>query len=175
MKKKLSNRSILIIVLSSFAIIFLGLSIITSIVNVNNTKKAIDKIGEVKYSIETEEKIDNAIEKYEKLDRNIGLNKKVSNIIELEDAKFNYVRLAIKKAIVLDNRKVADGITNEEISLAVNEAKEKLEKYYKENEYETITGYSEFKFLEEKYGSKEKSNNQNSNSNQNNNEEIEIC
>jgi len=174
MKKKLSNRSILIIVLSSFAIIFLGLSIITSVVNVNNTKKAIDKIGEVKYSIETEEKIDNAIEKYEKLDRNIGLNKKVSNIIELEDAKFNYVRLAIKKAIVLDNRKVADGITNEEISLAVNEAKEKLEKYYKENEYETITGYSEFKFLEEKYGTENESDNTQNNT-PSNSEEIEIC
>ena len=175
MKKKLSNRSILIIVLSSFALVFLGLSIITSIININNTKKAIDKIGEVTYSIEVEEKIDNAIEKYEKLDRNIGLNKKVSNVDTLEDAKFNYVRLAIKKAIVLDNRKVADGITNEEITLAVNEATTKLEKYYKEDEYETITGYNDFKFLQEKYGTKEESNNQNSNSNQNNNEEIEIC
>lgn len=174
MKKKLSNRSILLIVLSSFAIVFLGLSIITSVVNVNNTKKAIDKIGEVKYSIETEEKIDNAIEKYEKLDRNIGLNKRVSNVKELEDAKFNYVRLAIKKAIVLDNRKVADGITNEEISLAVNEAKEKLEKYYKENEYETITGYSEFKFLERKYGTKNESENTQNNT-PSNSEEIEIC
>ncbi len=176
MKKKLSNRSILIIVLSSFALLFLGLSIITSIININNTKKAIDKIGEVTYSIEVEEKIDNAIEKYEKLDRNIGLNKKVSNVDALEDAKFNYVRLAIKKAIVLDNRKVADGITNEEITLAVNEATSKLEKYFKEDEYETITGYSDFKFLQEKYGTKkEESNNTDSNSNQNNNEEIEIC
>ena len=176
MKKKLSNRSILLIVLSSFAIVFLGLSIITSVVNVNNTKKSIDKIGEVSLSIEVEERIDYAIEKYEKLDRNIGLNKRVSNVKELEDAKFNYVRLAIKKAIVLDNRKVADEIPNEEITLAVNEATSKLEKYYKENEFETITGYSEFKFLQEKYGTKnEESNNGNSNGNQNSEEEIEIC
>ena len=175
MKKKLSNRSILIIVLSSFAVIFLGLSIITSIVNVNNAKKAIDKIGEVKYSIETEERIDNAIEKYEKLDRNIGLNKKVSNVDTLEDAKFNYVRLAIKKAIVLDNRKVADGITNEEIALAVNEAVTKLEKYYEEDEYETITGYLEFKFLEEKYGTKNDTNNTQNNTPNSGEEEIEIC
>lgn len=175
MKKKLSNRSILIIVLSSFAIIFLGLSIITSVVNVNNTKNAIDKIGEVKYSIETEEKIDNAIEKYEKLDRNIGLNKKVSNIIELEDAKFNYVRLAIKKAIVLDNRKVVDGITSEEITLAINEAVTKLEKYYEENEYETITGYSEFKYLVEKYGTNNETNNTQNNTPNSGEEEIEIC
>lgn len=175
MKKKLSNRSILIIVLSSFAIIFLGLSIITSIVNINNTKKAIDKIGEVTYSIEVEEKIDNAIEKYEKLDRNIGLNKKVSNVDTLEDAKFNYVRLAIKKAIVLDNRKVADEITNEEITLAVNEAITKLEKYYKENEYETITGYSEFKYLIEKYGTNNETNNTQNNTPNSGEEEIEIC
>ena len=176
MKKKLSNRSILLIVLSSFAIVFLGLSIITSVVNVNNTKKSIDKIGEVSLSIEVEERIDYAIEKYEKLDRNIGLNKRVSNVKELEDAKFNYVRLAIKKAIVLDNRKVADEIPNEEITLAVNEATSKLEKYYKENEFETITGYSEFKFLQEKYGTKnEETNNGNSNGNQNSEEEIEIC
>ena len=176
MKKKLSNRSILIIVLSSFALVFLGLSIITSVVNVNKTKKAIDAIGEVKYSIETEEKIDAAIEKYEKLDRNIGLNKRISNIDKLDSAKENYVRLAIKKAIVLDNRKVADGITNEEITEAVNEATLKLEKYFTEENYETITGYSDFKFLQEKYGTKkEESNNTDSNSNQNNNEEIEIC
>ena len=175
MKNKLSTRSILIIVLSSFALVFLSLSIITSVVNVNRTKKSIDKIGNVNYSIETEEKIDQAIIYYEKLDRNIGLEKRVSNIDDLENAKSNYVRLAIKKAIVLDNRKVADGVTNEEISVAVNEATEKLEKYFKAEEYETVTGYNEFKFLQEKYGSKKEETNSNSNSNQDSNEEIEIC
>ena len=175
-KNKLSNRTILIIALTSFAILFLSLSIITSVVKVNRTKKSIDNIGEVSLSIETEEKIDKAIVYYDKLDRNIGLEKRVKNISTLDDAKTNYVRLAIKKAIVLDNRKVADGITNEEITLAVNEATEKLEKYFNVDSYETITGYSEFKFLQEKYGTKnEESNNGNSNGNQNSEEEIEIC
>lgn len=175
-KNKLSNRTILIIALTSFAILFLSLSIITSVVKVNRTKKSIDNIGEVSLSIETEEKIDKAIVYYDKLDRNIGLEKRVKNISTLDDAKTNYVRLAIKKAIVLDNRKVADGITNEEITLAVNEAKEKLEKYFNVDSYETITGYSEFKFLQEKYGTKEEENSSNANANNNSSsEEIEIC
>jgi len=175
-ENKLTNRAILIIVLTSFTLLFLALSIITSVINVNRTKKSIEEIGEVSYSIETEEKIDKAIEYYDKLDRNIGLEKRVKNITVLDDAKTNYVRLAIKKAIVLDNRKVADGITNEEITLAVNEATTKLEKYFTENEYETITGYNDFKYLLDKYGtSNEESNNSNSNSNKGNNEEIELC
>lgn len=37
-KNKLTNRTILIIVLTSFALLFLSLSIITSVVNVNRTK-----------------------------------------------------------------------------------------------------------------------------------------
>ena len=174
-KNKLTNRTILIIVLTSFALLFLSLSIITSVVNVNRTKKSIDNIGDVSLSIETEEKIDQAIVYYDKLDRNIGLEKKVKNANALTEAKANYVRLAIKKAIVLDNRKVADGITNEEITLAVNEATSKLEKYFSESEYETITGYSEFKFLQNKYGTKTESDSSNTNTNQNSNEEIEIC
>lgn len=174
-KNKLTNRTILIIVLTSFALLFLSLSIITSVVNVNRTKKSIDNIGEVSLSIEVEEKIDQAIVYYDKLDRNIGLEKKVKNRSALDDAKANYVRLAIKKAIVLDNRKVADGVTNEEITLAVNEATLKLEKYFSESEYETITGYSEFKYLQDKYGSKEENNSSSSNTNQNSNEEIELC
>jgi hypothetical protein len=175
-KNKLTNRTILIIVLTSFALLFLGLSIITSVINVNRTKNSIDNIGEVSLSIETEEKIDQAIVYYEKLDRNIGLEKKVKNANALADAKANYVRLAIKKAIVLDNRKVADEISNEEITLAVNEATTKLEKYFSESEYETITGYSEFKYLQDKYGTKKEDNSSNTNTNQNSsNEEIEIC
>ena len=109
-KNKLTNRTILIIALTSFAILFLSLSIITSVIKVNRTKKSIDNIGDVSLSIETEEKIDQAIVYYDKLDRNIGLEKKVKNANKLDEAKTDYVRLAIKRAIVLDNRKVADGI-----------------------------------------------------------------
>ena len=175
-KNKLTNRTILIIALTSFAILFLSLSIITSVVKINRTKKSIDNIGEVSLSIETEEKIDQAIIYYDKLDRNIGLEKKVKNASKLDEAKTDYVRLAIKKAIVLDNRKVADGITNEEITLAVNEATEKLEKYFSESSYETITGYSDFKFLQDKYGTKNEESSSNANTNNNSSsEEIEIC
>ena len=174
--KRLSNTAIIIIILSSLALVFLSLSIIASALNVSRCKKSINEIGTVTYTKEVEEKIDTALNYYEKLDRNIGLEKRIKNIDVLEDAKYNYVRLALKKAVVLNKRKVADGVTEEEIALQVNEAKTVLEKYYEESEFETITGYGDFALLVEKYGIKE--NNTDNSTNTNNNseaEEPEIC
>ena len=165
--KKLNNTAVLTIILSSVALVFLLLSIIAGKLNVDRCKKSINEIGEVTYSSETEEKIDLAQEYYDKLDRNIGLEKRIKNKEILDEAKFNYVRLALKKAIVLNKRKIADGVTDEEISLQVNESKIKLEKYYEESEFETITGYSEFAILVEKYGTKE-NNSENTSTNNNN-------
>ena len=155
MKHKLPKIAVATIILSSISLVLLFISILTAVLNVKRVEDSISNIGTVAYTLESENKIDEVVYLYQKLDTNINLDKNVSNIDLLDKAKFDYVRLAIKKAIVLNERKVADNVSKEEITLAVNEASSKLKKYYKESEFETITGYSDFKYLVEEYGTEE--------------------
>ena len=173
-KKKFPRILIVTIIISSFAIIFLTISIITSILSIKRTEKAISNIGKVSYVEEIEEKIDKAIEYYDKLDTNIGLNKKVNNKKELDEAKYNYVRLGIKKAVVSYNRRYADEISDEDLKIFVNEAYSKLKKYFKEDEYEDIEGYDDFKPILDIYKEEEKESN-NDNTGGGEAEEPEIC
>ena len=174
-KKRLPNIIKVTILLAIVAVTFLIISITTSVLSVKRTENAINKIGDVTFNLETEEKIDLAISYYDKLDTNIGLDKNVKNINDLNEAKANYVRLALKKAIVLNNRKIADGITDEEITEAVNEGNLKLVKYFSEDEFETVVGYSEFQVLLEKYGTKEEAKADSGSSTSGEAEEPEIC
>ena len=173
-KQKFPRILIVTIIISSFAIIFLTISIITSILSIKRTEKAISNIGKVSYVEEIEEKIDKAIEYYDKLDTNIGLNKKVNNKKELDEAKYNYVRLGIKKAVVSYNRRYADEISDEDLKIFVNEAYSKLKKYFKEDEYEDIEGYDDFKPILDIYKEEEKESN-NDNTGGGEAEEPEIC
>ena len=153
---KLPKILIVTIVTSIISLALLFISILTAVLNVKRVEESINNIGNVSYTFEVENKIDNAITLYHKLDTNIKLNEKVSNIGVLNDAKYEYVRIAIKKALVLNERKVADNVSEEEISKAVNEANLKLKKYYEESEYENISGYKDFKYLLDEYGIQEK-------------------
>ena len=163
MNHKLPKIIIATIIASSVSLVLLFISILTAVLNVKRVENSINEIGHVTYTEESEAKIDLALNYYEKLDVNINLNNNVSNINILNDAKYDYVRLAIKKAIVLNERKIADNVTVEEIILAVNEANLKLKKYYKESEFESITGYQEFKYLLDEYGTEEKEETSNNN------------
>ena len=142
--------------------------------SIKRTEKAISNIGKVSYVEEIEEKIDKEIEYYDKLDTNIGLNKKVNNKKELDEAKYNYVRLGIKKAVVSYNRRYADEISDEDLKIFVNEAYSKLKKYFKEDEYEDIEGYDDFKPILDIYKEEEKESN-NDNTGGGEAEEPEIC
>lgn len=173
--KKIPNIIKVTIVLAIIAVVFLGISITSSVLSVKRAENSINKIGDVLYDSETEDKIDLAVTNYKKLDTNIGLDKRVNNISILNDAKHNYVRLAIKKAIVLNNRKIADNISEEEISVAVNIANEKLKKYFSSEEFESVAGYDEFKVLLEKYETKNEEKENNSGTSNQPAEEPEIC
>ena len=146
-KKRKSPILILTIIFSSFIVIFLTISIITSVLLVKRCENAINDIGEVKLDEEIENKIDKAYGYYTKLDTNISLNERVNNIEDLKNAKYNYVRLAIKKANVSYNRRVVDNISDADIKKLVNTANTLLEKYFKSTEYEEIEGYKDFKGL----------------------------
>ena len=146
-KKRKSPILILTIIFSSFIVIFLTISIITSVLLVKRCENAINDIGEVKLEEEIENKIDKANEYYTKLDTNISLNERVNNIEDLKNAKSNYVRLAIKKANVSYSRRVVDNISDADIKKLVNTANTVLEKYFKSTEFEEIEGYKDFKGL----------------------------
>ena len=173
--KKIPKIILVTIILSIFMITFLIISIVTSVELVKRCENSISNIGVVELNQETEEKIDKALGYYNKLDTNISLDKKVSNKEELDNSINEYVRLALKKAIVADNRKIADNISEEEISQLVNNANGILKKYIKEENYNNISGYSEFKPLVDKYVKEEINNSNKNTSNSESAEEPEIC
>lgn len=173
-KKKLPPIIILTIITSSLVLIFLTISIITSVLLVKRCEHAIEDIGDVTYTLEVEEKIDLANNYYKKLDTNISLDERVYNKEDLINAKYNYVRLAIKKANVSYSRRIVDGITEEEIKTNVNSANKILEKYFQKDEFETIEGYNDFKALLDIYKEEEKNNN-NGSASKPQAEEPEIC
>lgn len=177
---KLSNTVKIVIILTTFAIVFLGLSIGSAFYSVDRTIKAINSIDKVVYNLETENKIDTAIEYYEKLDRNLKLEKRINNYQTLELAKKEFVRLTIKNAIVSDQRKVADNLTDEDIVLYILEVDKKAEKYLNSGELEEIENYGDLLLLKDKYSSlldNTSSNNSNDSdsNNKDNSTEIEIC
>lgn len=173
-KRKLPPIIILTIITSSLVVLFLTISIITSVLLVKRCEHAIEDIGDVTYNAEVEEKIDLANGYYNKLDKNISLDERVYNKDDLANAKYNYVRLAIKKALVSYNRRIVDKISEDEIKENVNSANKALEKYYVKDNFEAIEGYNEFKALLEIYKEEEKTNN-NSSSSEPKAEEPEIC
>lgn len=147
--KKLSLSVKLTIILVIAAIVFLSLSIASAGYSVRQTVTAIENIGKVTYDEAGKSKIDAAITYYNALDTNIKLDKKVSNYDDLIAAKAEYVRLAIKKAVVSDQRKVADNLSVEEIAVLLKEAREALETYLTEEQYELVENYGELTALEE--------------------------
>ncbi len=173
-KKKLPNILIVTITLSIISILLLIISIVTSVATVKRTEKSIEGIGVVSFDLETEEKIDLASSYYSKLDKNISLDKNVSNKNELDEAIYNYVRLGLKKALVSYNRRFVDNISEENIKIYVNEAYDKLKKYYKEDSFETIEGYGEYKALLDIY-KEETPKEEKVNNNPSPAEEPEIC
>lgn len=174
-KKRLPKIIILTIILASLSVIFLTISIVTSYLNVKRTKDAIGEIGVIKYNAETESKIDLANEYYLKLDTNIGLDKQIDNISVLNDAKYNYVRLALKDSVVSYNRRVTDNVSEETLKAKVNLAYDKLKKYYKESEFDSIEGYkNDFKPLLDIYKKEDVKDNTSASTNTDA-EEPEIC
>ena len=149
--KKLSNTAKLVIVLVVLAIVFLGLSIGSAFYSVDRTIKAIDSIDSVTYSEESENKIDTAIKYYEKLDRNLKLDTKITNYYKLEQAKKDFVRITIKNAVVSDQRKIAENLSDNDIVAFILEVDEKAEKYLDAGELEQIENYEDLLNLKSKY------------------------
>ncbi len=139
------------IVLAVLAALFLGLSAASASTSVSRAEDAIAALSEVHFDEETREKLDTAIAYYDGLDTNIHLDQKVANIDALEAAKQEYVRLAIQTAVVMDQRKAADGHTDAETAAAVEAAREAADTYCPSPECEEIDNYADLVALEAKY------------------------
>lgn len=141
-------------VLAVLAVLFLGLSVAQAKVSVSRTEDAIAALEGIRFDEESQAKLDVAIADFEALDTNIDLDQKVSNASALEDAKKEYVRLAIKTAVVLDQRRIADGHTKEEVAAAVTAARAAVDTYCAAPACEEIENYSSLLGLEKVYAAR---------------------
>lgn len=140
----------LTIALAVLAVVFLALSIVTAAYSISRTEAAIDAIGEVHFDEASQEKLDLADGYFSALNEN-GLEQYLKNQDALTAAKAEYVRLAIKTAVVKDQRKTADGYTDEEIAAAVAAAREALNRYCGTGACAIVENYEDLIALEARY------------------------
>ncbi len=133
------------------AVVCLGLSAVSAKCSVIRTEKAISDIGDVTYDAQCKEKIDRAVSYYDALDTNLGLEKKITNTDEFTEKKAEYVRLAIKAAVVADERKDAEGYTSADVMEFITSARETIDAYLTADQCEMVENYSDFTALESTY------------------------
>lgn len=168
----------LTIVLAVLAVVFLALSIASAAYSVSRTEAAIDAIGKVSFDGESREKIDLADSYFNQLDTGLRLETRIRNADELEAAKVEYIRLAIKTAAVKNQRKTAEGYTDEEIREAVAAAREALDAYGTPESFAAVENYNDLIALEEQYaetGDSGAASDEASSAGDGEAEEIELC
>lgn len=133
------------IIFTALAAAFLILSVVSANLSVSRTVNAIGAIGTVEFSDKSKEKIDLALTYYAELDPNLDLQSKISNADELSAAKFEYVRLSIKKAYLADKN------GDEKAAEYTAEAREIFGEYCSTGECGAIGNYDDLTALEEKY------------------------
>lgn len=173
-KHKVKKSTILVIVLAALTAVFLILSIVSAVYNVNATIKSIDAIGTVEYTEESKELIDDANDRYEGLDTNLNLQSYVTNADVLEDAKVRYVELVIIDLYLLTQDDEAD---ESDIVAAIEAAREAYDSYFDEDESDLIGNYSDLTDAESVYGSGTSSTTSGGSSTDDDEdeEEIELC
>lgn len=133
------------------AVLLAGLSVASAVASVRTAEDAIDAItagGKVVYSEDSRTAIDAAVAAVDALDANLGLDGRVDNLADLQAAKIEYVRLAIKTADQANRRKLADGYTDEQIAQLVADARAALEAYLDEDQYDLVENYADLTALE---------------------------
>ena len=129
---KLKKSTIVLIVL---AVIFLGLSVVSTKYSVTRTITAIDEIGDMKLNDDSIDRFKKAAEYYQALDPN-----------QNQEARLNYARLMIKQASLADKKQ--DGAAD-----AVKEAREAVDTYVPADEKWNIENYQDLLDLEATYSS----------------------
>ena len=180
--KKLNKYILALIIVGSFAILFLAFSIGSAFYTVNRSINSIDEIGNITVDEDltltsAKNRLDLAITNYDKLDRDLKLEEKVDNIELLYKAKKDFVNASILLALAIDNQKVKLGLSDNDVAKYVANIEEYQKEYITKEEFEQLADYSKYVVLSEKYadylaGQTSDSGNQQQSSNE---EEIEIC
>ena len=142
---KINTAAKFSITLAALAAVFLVLSIVSANLSVSRTVNAIGAIGTVEFSDTSKERIDLALKYYTELDPNLDLQSKITNADELSAAKFEYVRLAIKKAYI------ADKSGDVKASEYTEQARDIFNEYCSTGECKAVSNYEDLTALEEKY------------------------
>jgi hypothetical protein len=181
--KKLSKTIKLVIVLSAFAVVFLALAIGAAFASPYRAKDAINSIGTVTFTAESKQKIDDAITYYNDIGKNtlgesalVGTAYKEANKDEelektLEEAKRTYVNLAIKNAIVSENRKYAESYTTEDLTAIFSSTRAVIDDYFPGST--DFENYDEFALYEKNYVTESTSNDKDTDNSST--EEVEVC
>lgn len=146
---KIGTTVKLLITFVALAAVFLVLSIVSANLSVSRTVNAIGAIGTVEFSDTSKERIDLALKYYAELDPNLDLQSKITNADELSAAKFEYVRLAVKKAYL------ADKSGDEKAAEYTAEARDIFDEYCSTGECRAVSNYEDLTALEEKYSAGE--------------------
>ncbi|MCM1167312.1 MAG: hypothetical protein NC299_10450 [Lachnospiraceae bacterium] len=165
---KISTAVKLSITFAALAAAFLILSIVSANLSVSRTVNAIGNIGAVEFSDASKEKIDLALTYYAELDPNLALQSKITNADELSAAKFEYVRLGIKKAYL------ADKSGDEKAAEYTADARKIFDEYCSTGECKAVSNYGDLTALEEKYSAGTSDNSTGTNAPAPT-EEIELC
>lgn len=147
----------LTIILLAAAVALSGLSAASAAYAVRTASASIEAIGQVRYDEESRADLDEADAAVARLDPNLNLESRVENFDELESAKAEYVRLAIKTAVVANQRRTADGITDEEIRQRIADARAAADAYIPGDELEQLPNYEDLVWIELRYAPSEKS------------------
>ena len=161
-------------ILAILAALSLALSVSAAAYSVRRTEEAIDALGDIKYDTDSQQRLDTAIEYYDALDTNIHLDERVDSAA-LDAAKQEYVRLAIRTAVVLDQRKAADGNTDEEIIAAIEAARTAVDGYCAAPVCEQIANYADLAELEARYTAPQAAVTDSSPASSGGDEEIQLC
>lgn len=147
----------LTIILLAAAVALSGLSAASAAYAVRTASASIEAIGQVRYDEESRAALDEAGAAVARLDPNLNLESRVENLDELESAKAEYVRLAIKTAVVANQRRTADGITDEEIRQRIADARAAADAYIPGDELEQLPNYEDLVWIELRYAPSEES------------------
>ncbi len=139
------------IALIAVAIALFALSAASAAYKLNRAEAAIDAIGAVHFNEESRAAIDQAVAACLALDENLHLDARVSNLAALNDAKAEYVRLAIKTAAVAEQRKSAEGYSDGDIREKLDAARAAFDAYCTGDDGIAVPNYDDLLELEARY------------------------
>lgn len=139
--------------ISGFGIVFLILSIITSVYSLNQAKASIEAIGQVSLSDSSLDQIETATQNYANLSSGIGASILFSDAVDnyvdyekLSNAQDDYITLKITEIAEATSILTEDDLIDQIVLI-----RDKITDFYPEEDYDGINNYLEFEALEQEY------------------------